>query len=187
MTDWPATLEQQVAEIGGGGFGPAVDWAARQAPRRTRPSLLHLDFHPGNILVAGRELTGVIDWANGATGDAAADVGTTIVLLTMGPADAPPWLAPVLTRVRRWLARRYLAEYRRLNRVAVADVRYYEALRCLRSMVHVALRRAGSDSETREVYAWHGPQQVANMTGRFHEITGIRLPVPPIAGRQGGG
>ena len=47
-----------------------------QGPRpEARECLIHRDYHPGNVLWEGSEVTGVIDWANTSLGAAAADVG----------------------------------------------------------------------------------------------------------------
>jgi Ser/Thr protein kinase RdoA (MazF antagonist) len=57
---------------------PAGLWAAPEAPPSPDPRLLHLDLHPFNILVNGQgELTGVLDWANAAAGDAVLDRART--------------------------------------------------------------------------------------------------------------
>src|SRR4051794_35353395 len=44
--------------------------------------LLHLDFHPDNVLVSGREVTGLVDWTNACRGDGRADLARTWSLLT---------------------------------------------------------------------------------------------------------
>jgi aminoglycoside phosphotransferase (APT) family kinase protein len=177
MDDWPTMLREQAERAGVAGFRPALAWAADNAPPPGQRSILHLDFHPGNIMVHNGAVTGVIDWANGTTGDPASDVGTTVALLTMGPVEAPALISPALDALRGWLARRYVTEYRRLNPVAADRVRYYEARRCLTAMLHVAIRRAGTTLGDRETYAWDGPQQIGKMTRRFEQITGVRLPI----------
>lgn len=42
----------------------------------TGADLVHLDFHPGNVLVADGEITGVIDWDGAARGDRLFDLVT---------------------------------------------------------------------------------------------------------------
>jgi aminoglycoside phosphotransferase (APT) family kinase protein len=37
--------------------------------------LIHRDFHPGNVLWTGAEVTGVVDWANTSIGSPSADIG----------------------------------------------------------------------------------------------------------------
>lgn len=51
-------------------------------------SLLHLDYHPLNVMSHGRRITGVLDWANVMVGDRRADLARTATLLRLAP--APP-------------------------------------------------------------------------------------------------
>jgi aminoglycoside phosphotransferase (APT) family kinase protein len=54
--------------------------------------LLHLDLHPGNVVLSRRGPV-VIDWTNARAGDPAADVARTIVAIRTGTVEAPsPWL-----------------------------------------------------------------------------------------------
>ena len=59
-----------------------LEWvAARRALLAcTRPSPVHQDFHPGNILVSADGGATVIDWTNFAVTDARFDLGWTLVL-----------------------------------------------------------------------------------------------------------
>jgi aminoglycoside phosphotransferase (APT) family kinase protein len=43
--------------------------------------LLHLDYHPLNVMTDGREITGVLDWANAGIGDPRADLARTLTVL----------------------------------------------------------------------------------------------------------
>src|SRR5262249_43962750 len=59
------------------GLLPGCAWlAAHRPPAIGRASILHGDFHPGNVLVANGAVTGVIDWPNAGLGEPAADVAT---------------------------------------------------------------------------------------------------------------
>jgi aminoglycoside phosphotransferase (APT) family kinase protein len=69
------------------------------APRSGR--LLHLDYHPLNVTVDGRRVTGVLDWANAAVGDPRLDVARTITILRLAP--APPSSPRRLTALLRRL------------------------------------------------------------------------------------
>lgn len=74
------------------GDDPAL--AARFAdltPRRD--CLLHLDYHPLNVLTDGRRVTAILDWANARAGDPRADLTRTQSILEFGP------IAPVDTTV----------------------------------------------------------------------------------------
>jgi aminoglycoside phosphotransferase (APT) family kinase protein len=46
-----------------------------EPPPAGAPVFLHRDFHPGNVLWAGGEVSGVVDWPNACVGVAASDVG----------------------------------------------------------------------------------------------------------------
>ncbi|MFD5426212.1 phosphotransferase [Streptomyces sp. NPDC127084] len=65
---------------------PAPSWLPRRFGRAADDRVLHLDFHPGNVVLTPRGPV-VIDWHNAAAGDPAADVAMTLV--TVGSADVP--------------------------------------------------------------------------------------------------
>ncbi len=44
-------------------------------------NLLHLDYHPLNVLTDGEKITGVIDWANATAGDYRFDIARTLSIL----------------------------------------------------------------------------------------------------------
>ncbi|MCP8615861.1 phosphotransferase family protein [Salirhabdus salicampi] len=50
---------------------------------KTPPSLLHLDYHPLNVLTDGENISGVIDWVNASIGDYRYDVARTLSLLRL--------------------------------------------------------------------------------------------------------
>jgi Ser/Thr protein kinase RdoA (MazF antagonist) len=73
--------------------------------------VLHLDFHPHNVLLTGRGPV-VLDWTNARRGDPPLDVALTwVILATSGGAFGRLFL-------RRYLLRRYLHE---LDAAAVRD------------------------------------------------------------------
>jgi Ser/Thr protein kinase RdoA (MazF antagonist) len=72
-------------------FGPLdPELLARLESIDAPPGLLHLDFHPGNVLVAGGELRGLVDWTNACAGDPRADLARTWSLLVCRPAGGGP-------------------------------------------------------------------------------------------------
>jgi len=75
-------------------------------------TLVHLDYHPLNVLATERCITAVIDWTNGAAGDRRADIARTAALLTLAP--IPPGRArPLLDVARRLFTRAWWDAYRR--------------------------------------------------------------------------
>ena len=55
---------------------------------RTPPSWVHGDLHPGNLLVEGARLSGVIDFGDLTAGDPATDVAVAWMLLGPEPRAA---------------------------------------------------------------------------------------------------
>jgi Ser/Thr protein kinase RdoA (MazF antagonist) len=74
-----------------------IHWAGAQddaltarlrAEAAPEPKLIHLDYHPLNVLVEDGRVTGVLDWENARAGDPRADLARTVsMLLLEGPAD----------------------------------------------------------------------------------------------------
>lgn len=86
-------------------------------------SILHLDYHPDNIMSDGKTAT-IIDWMTAARGDPAADVAATLYLLNEG--EMIPGLnrvlALVLEQVRRHLCRKYYSAYKQKTGLTDAQV-----------------------------------------------------------------
>jgi aminoglycoside phosphotransferase (APT) family kinase protein len=51
-------------------------------------ALLHLDYHPLNVMTDGTEMTALLDWANARAGDPRADLARALTILRYGPAGA---------------------------------------------------------------------------------------------------
>lgn len=51
----------------------------------SQATLLHLDYHPRNVLTDGKHITGIIDWTNAHAGDPRADVARTASILRVDP------------------------------------------------------------------------------------------------------
>ena len=171
------------------GLRPGLEWLELHLPQDTgRHVICHLDFHPLNVLVEDGHVTGVVDWANVHFGEPAADVGTTLMVLTLGPLEVPAPLAAVASAGRRWAARRYLREYRRIRPVPMGRVEYHEALRCYIGLQHASERLSGTAAALPgATYAWGGPKEVAALMRRFRALTGVVLDSTrlPLAGRDG--
>ena len=83
----------------GGGAGALG--ARLRAVASDRPSVLHLDYHPLNVMVDAGRVTGLIDWANIHVGDRRADVARTLAILLLSPLppDGPVRLIRALSRL----------------------------------------------------------------------------------------
>lgn len=85
--------------------------------------LVHLDLHPGNVLLSARGPV-VIDWADAGRGDPATDVARSWAIIATSALPGPPPLRAAAQRVRARLLAGYLrsvdasAAAQRLSRVA---------------------------------------------------------------------
>ncbi|MCW7495197.1 phosphotransferase [Leptospira levettii] len=86
-------------------------------------SVLHLDFHPENVIVKGKDRI-VIDWMTAAKGNPCADVSFTQLLFT----DAELWPGtPKLkilfyTLIRKFILSGYLKAYKHLSGITDSDL-----------------------------------------------------------------
>jgi aminoglycoside phosphotransferase (APT) family kinase protein len=105
---------------------PWIDWADPDdalrdclfAAARGPEALLHLDFHPMNVLVADGRISAVLDWANARIGDPRADLARTASILHFAPLDSG-MPRPLESIVRR----AFIAGWRRGYREIAGPVR----------------------------------------------------------------
>jgi aminoglycoside phosphotransferase (APT) family kinase protein len=83
-----------------------IEWAEPDAALRDRlrqssdrEVLLHLDYHPANVLVEGGRVSAILDWANTRAGDRRADLARTAAILRFAPLAEQP--SPVTAIARR--------------------------------------------------------------------------------------
>jgi aminoglycoside phosphotransferase (APT) family kinase protein len=112
------------------GLAPGLDWLERHRPAPPRiPRILHLDYHPFNILWNFDAPPGVIDWTEADVGDPHADIATTLMLLACVPQPHQSLWASLSVPVGRLLMRRwYLSGYRRRLPLDENKLAYYRAL-----------------------------------------------------------
>jgi aminoglycoside phosphotransferase (APT) family kinase protein len=77
--DWPRPADRVVAE-------------RLRARALATDRLLHLDFHPLNVLALDGRLTAVLDWTNAHAGDPRADFARTVTILRLAPGLDDPVL-----------------------------------------------------------------------------------------------
>jgi aminoglycoside phosphotransferase (APT) family kinase protein len=73
-------------------------------------TLIHMDFHPLNLITNGSEVTGIIDWAGAAAGDRRADLARTVATLLAAPVPPGP-LRPALNLARKLVTRAWRSGY----------------------------------------------------------------------------
>jgi aminoglycoside phosphotransferase (APT) family kinase protein len=157
------------------GGRPACQWLSDHQPSLPeRPSIIHGDLWPANVLMRGSELTGVVDWERAVIGDPALEVGFAKVGFSLLPAPAQ-----VLPPIREGVAAAVVSISNRIealyNRVTALDpdvVRYYEAVRCALELATVIDGRAHL-GQASAVGGWENG--IRALSKHFERITGIEV------------
>ncbi|HEX5166410.1 MAG TPA: phosphotransferase [Thermomicrobiales bacterium] len=89
------------------GLAPDDPLYQRLAASARPDRLLHLDYHPLNILTDGQWLTAVLDWTNANAGDPRADLARAIAILRLDAGDLHPGARPILRAFERGLRAGY--------------------------------------------------------------------------------
>jgi aminoglycoside phosphotransferase (APT) family kinase protein len=81
-------------------------------------ALLHMDFHPLNVMLQGDNITGVLDWAGATAGDPRADFARFVTIANLGPVSPRP-NAPAKTpeevKLRQHTIKAFEQGYREMN------------------------------------------------------------------------
>lgn len=137
-----ADLHDRLHQIAAPPGWPAAAGLSDVAVGTGNAPLLHMDLHPGNVMLSSRGPV-VIDWVGALAGPAGADVAMAYLIMKTADTDLlPMWLRPVVGMLRTAFCRRFAAGVRdspwphiaRAARVRIADVntRPSEAARLLR-------------------------------------------------------
>jgi len=106
---------------------PFLDWviARRDLFACSRPSPVHQDFHPGNILVNANDNATVIDWTNFAVTDSRFDLAWTLVLAySYGGSE---------------LRDQILQGYQRYSGKPVEQIESFESIACARRLFDLTI------------------------------------------------
>jgi aminoglycoside phosphotransferase (APT) family kinase protein len=132
-------------------LGPALQWAKTESVRYRNgaDSVLHMDYHPLNVMVKGGRITGIIDWVNAECGDRHLDAATTATILSCHAMENPPWLRDNITgnSLRRLYNGLYLALYHAMMPLDFARLRYYQGLASILRLSTLGMMRSrGAES-----------------------------------------
>lgn len=120
------------------------------AYRVAESSLLHLDYHPRNVVVRGTHLSGVIDWVNTDVGDRHLDAAMTAAILSSSAFERPRWIRdnPVGNSLRFSFASLYVPLYHAMNRLDFERFRYCQAVAAMLRLSMMGMMRArGPEAE----------------------------------------
>jgi len=113
------------------------------AYRVAEPTIVHMDYHPLNVLVRGVRVTGVIDWVNTDVGDRHLDAATTAAILSSSAFDHPRWLRDnvVGNSLRMSFAATYVPLYHAMARLDFERFRYCQAVAALLRLSMLGMMR----------------------------------------------
>jgi aminoglycoside phosphotransferase (APT) family kinase protein len=130
------TLQASVENYHLRGFEAGLDWLRdHRPPEAQTPSLIHLDFHPKNLLVHQGRVTAVLDWSESDIGDRHADAANALLMIDTAPVEeASAWDRFMLPIGRFFTHRYYLRTYRRRLPLDGECLRYYQAWAAFRRL-----------------------------------------------------
>ncbi len=186
----PALLDRTLATIAArveqgplAWLGPALQWARTESVRfsNSASSVLHMDYHPLNVLVAGARISGIIDWVNAEGGDRHLDVATTSAILSCHAMENPRWLRdnPAGNSLRRFYNGLYVALYHATMPLEFARLRYYQALASIfrLSTLGMMLTRGAESVGYRSEAAADVTRPVLQLLARY-AARKSRIPIP---------
>jgi aminoglycoside phosphotransferase (APT) family kinase protein len=166
-----AALVRFADEFGRPDLVRAGRWLSEHPPALAPGVICHGDLHPFNLLADGDRVT-VLDWSTALLAPRAYDAGFTSLLLSEPPLRVPGWQRPLVRMLGRVLARRFVRGYQRQAAVTVesGELRWYQAVVCLRVLVEVASWVHLGTAGTHAAHPWitSGPafaRRLATLTG----------------------
>ncbi|HEY6393944.1 MAG TPA: phosphotransferase, partial [Candidatus Binataceae bacterium] len=145
------------------GLKEALGRVAQRAAwfRTAAPALLHMDYHPLNVMVQGVRVTGVIDWVNTDVGDRHLDAAMTAVILSSSALEKPRWMRDNLVgnSLRTSFASLYIPLYHAMAPLDFERFRYCQAVAALLRLSMLGMMRA------------HGAETVGFRPEAISEVT----------------
>lgn len=111
----PSALRQEAPAGWLGRVGPDHTSLAERAAALlpSTDALIHMDYHPLNVISDGQSVTGIVDWAGAAAGDRRADLARTYITMVAAPVPPGP-LSAVLNLLRGVMLRGWRSGYQEL-------------------------------------------------------------------------
>ncbi|MFL5244616.1 MAG: phosphotransferase [Gemmataceae bacterium] len=129
-------IEELVEEYNLPGLAPGLTWLKEHRPQEPdKPSILHLDYHPLNLMRPPDGALAVLDWPEADIGDFHADFATSLMLMACCPVGDSSLFDQILLPIGRSLLRMWYAfEYKKRMPVDAQKLSYYKALAALRRL-----------------------------------------------------
>jgi aminoglycoside phosphotransferase (APT) family kinase protein len=124
-------------------------------------SVVHMDYHPQNVLVEGVRVTGIIDWVNTDIGDRHLDAAMTAAILSSSAMERPRWMRDnvVGNSLRASFASTYVPLYHAMARLDFDRFRYCQAVAALLRLSMLGMMRV------------QGPEAVGFRPEAISEVT----------------
>jgi aminoglycoside phosphotransferase (APT) family kinase protein len=154
----------------GAGLGLVHSWLATNRPPPSGKAVCHGDLHALNIL-AGGDTTTVVDWELATVGDPALDVARTALILAAVPVEMSGAVRPIVQRLGRGAARRFVAAYRDRRPLAQPALDWYEVAHAARLLARLWAQDAGAPADpVLEAWAPTAPY----LRARIEQVSGLR-------------
>jgi aminoglycoside phosphotransferase (APT) family kinase protein len=162
------------------GLKPGVDWLRAHRPEDpVTPRILHLDYHPLNLIHQDSHPLIVLDWTEADVGDLHADVATTLMLMECVSPDAATLGEQCAIALGRFfLAHGYLQVYRNCMPTDETKLSYYRAWAACRRLGHYGKRlRVGplGDGYKPSSIRYLHPNHFVTLQDYFHQWTGVGI------------
>jgi aminoglycoside phosphotransferase (APT) family kinase protein len=172
-------VERYAAEPALGGLRDCADWLLQnRPPERGDLCVCHGDFHPGNVMVDGGRVTGVIDWSGPQIAHVEYDLAVSLVLIAVA---APGLVEGAPPEMFEAFADEYLQRYGRRRPFDADRLRYYRALRSFRAFARGSAAwapRIDAALVPRDQYPWAEASAMRRLAGVLHETIGLDVPLP---------
>jgi aminoglycoside phosphotransferase (APT) family kinase protein len=147
-------------------------------------SIVHMDYHPQNVLVRGIHVTGVIDWVSADRGDRHLDAATTSAILATSAMDRPRWMRDnrVGNSLRALFAALYFPAYHALAPMDLERFRYCQAVAALFRLSTFGMMRTRGPASVGfrpEAIANVTPDVVRLLTRYASRKSGVSVSLPP--------
>lgn len=123
--------------------------------------MVHMDYHPQNVIVQGMRVNGVLDWVNADRGDRHLCCATTAVILSTTTMERPRWMRENVAgnTLRALFVSLYIPLYHALAPMEWSRFRYCQAVAALyRLSTFGMMRTRGPES------VGYRPEAIQNIT-----------------------
>ena len=178
-----ADMQETMTSLGFKGLEPGLHWLQihRPAPPE-KPCIVHLDFHPKNIIIDDDWNLSLVDWSEATLGDPHADFGCMEAIIRCAAIENVPLTTVPFVPVGRYiLCKRIRKAYRELLPIDEHKLNYYRAWA---AMVHLCREGwwlfgkpelAGGKRSTRNKIT---PRMIRSLEQFFERYSNVRVHLP---------